>query len=244
MKRFLHGIYKGFFPEKCILCGEVTNSDAPFCRDCYIYWTDMPEDDCVTCGSKARECDCTSIEYADRVVFAFWYGNEPLRSLIYKLKNRPCKKTAKFFAEILASEVKVRLSGKRGGLPFDAVTYVPRSKKAVTRRGHDQAKMLAEEVAKHLGVPCVRLLERTHGALPQKTLKMTLRLVNTRGVFSSRKECALYKRVLLVDDVTTTGATVSAAARALKQGGIKVVFCGAVAKTNKSYIHISNFNKV
>ena len=232
-----------FFPEKCVLCGEVTGQQKPFCSSCYSYWAAMPDDSCIVCGYEAKECNCSDISYTDRVVFAFWYGEEPLRSLIYKLKYHPSGKTAAFIAEIMAAEIKRRLAGKRGGLPFEVVTFVPRSKKSLLRYGHDQAAMLAKQVAKLLGLPCVPLLSRTANAKQQKTLGLTIRLANIRGVFMPKKACAEYKRVLLVDDIITTGATMSEAAHALKNGGIRIVFGAAVAKTNKNYINSSLHNK-
>ena len=233
-----------FFPEKCILCGEVIGQQKPFCATCYSYWAAMPNDSCVVCGCEAQECNCSDIRYADRVVFAFWYGEEPLKSLIYKLKYHPSGKTAAFIAEIMATEIKRRMTGKRGGLPFEAVTFVPRSKKSLLRYGHDQAQMLAKQVAKRLGLPCVSLLSRTSGGKQQKTLGLTIRLENIRGVFAPKKVCADYKRVLLIDDIITTGATMSEAAHALKKGGIKFVFGAAAAKTNKNFINIHNQTKL
>lgn len=232
-----------FFPEKCILCGEVMGQQKPFCGTCYSYWTAMPNDNCIVCGCDAHECNCSDIRYTDRVVFAFWYGEEPLKSLIYRLKYHPSGKTAAFIAEIMATEVRRRLTGKRGKLPFEVVTFVPRSKKSLLRYGHDQAAMLAEQVAKLLGLPCVPLLCRTSSGKQQKSLGLTIRLENIRGAFIPKRDCANYKRVLLVDDIITTGATMSAAAHALKDSGIKFVFCAAAAKTNKNFINSSIHNK-
>lgn len=238
----MDGLKRLFFPDKCILCGEVTGHKKPFCDTCYGYWAAMPNDSCIVCGCEAQECNCSDIRYIDRVVFAFWYGSEPLKSLLYRLKSHPSGKTAAFLAELMATEIRRRLTGKRGGLPFEAVTFVPRSKKSLLRYGHDQAAMLAKQVAKQLGLPCISLLSRSSGGKQQKKLGLSIRLENIRGVFTAKKACVDYKRLLLVDDIITTGSTMSAAAHALKEGGVRLIFGVAAAKTNKNFINYSIHN--
>jgi predicted amidophosphoribosyltransferase len=115
-------------------------------------------------------------------------------------------------AGVLAAQMVRRL---RLG-PVDVVTWAPTSARRVRRRGYDQAEAIATAVARQLGVPCRRLLYRTHGA-PQTGKSRADRLVGP--VFRARRP-RRGLAVLVVDDVVTTGATLRAAAAALQAAGV------------------------
>jgi predicted amidophosphoribosyltransferase len=109
----------------------------------------------------------------------------------------------------------------------DAVTWAPTSRRRRRARGYDQAELVARVVARRLGVPCVALLERLPG-IPQTGRTRAERLEGP-PVFRVRRRPPA--RVLLVDDVVTTGATLRAAARALRSAGAGHVVPVAVAAT-------------
>lgn len=94
-------------------------------------------------------------------------------------------------------------------------------------RGYDQAGLLARAVAAELGVPLVAVLRRTRGTAPQARLDAERRRANVVGAFAAER---VGGGVLLVDDVTTTGSTLDAAARALLAAGAAQVFSLAVAR--------------
>ncbi len=110
---------------------------------------------------------------------------------------------------------------------FDVVTWAPTSRRRVARRGFDQAELIARHVARELGVPCRRLLYRAHGS-PQTGHSRDERLVGPS--FRSRRTGRSI-RVLVVDDVVTTGATLHAAAASLAAAGIDDVCLVAAAAT-------------
>lgn len=109
----------------------------------------------------------------------------------------------------------------------DMVTWAPTSSARVAERGFDQAEHLARAVARELGVPCRRLLYRAHGG-PQTGHDRVARLVGP--TFRARAPRRV-RRVLLVDDVVTTGSTLRSARRALLDAGIAEVRCIAAAAT-------------
>jgi predicted amidophosphoribosyltransferase len=111
--------------------------------------------------------------------------------------------------------------------PVDLVTWAPTSSSRIAERGFDQAELLARAVARELGVPCRRLLYRSHGE-PQAGRDRLGRLAGPS--FRARAPRA-GMRVLLVDDVVTTGATLEAARRSLIAAGIADVTCIAAAAT-------------
>jgi predicted amidophosphoribosyltransferase len=146
-----------------------------------------------------------------------------VRTAVLGMKYRNRRAAAKVLAEVL-----VRRLGLVGpGRPhYDVVTWAPTSPRRSVARGYDQAELLARAVAAHVGVPCRRLLYRTHGA-PQTGRTRSERLAGPG--FRVRPGCTL--RVLVVDDVVTTGATLIAAGEALRTAGIDDVRLVAVAAT-------------
>jgi predicted amidophosphoribosyltransferase len=111
---------------------------------------------------------------------------------------------------------------------IDVVTWAPTSSSRRHRRGFDQAELVARRVALQLGVPCRRLLRRDGAAPPQTGLDRAMRLHGP--VFTAAPNVA-GQRVLVVDDVVTTGSTLRSAARALEQAGAVDVRKAAVATT-------------
>lgn len=140
------------------------------------------------------------------------------RELVARLKYRNARSSLPYLAGGMA-----RLAA---GTPVDAVTWAPTTAARRRRRGFDQAELLARAVARRLGVPCRRLLTRPPGN-PQTGQSLDAR---RRGpTFHARGPSP--PAVLLVDDVITSGATVSAAAGALRRAGAGEVHVVAAART-------------
>ena len=98
------------------------------------------------------------------------------------------------------------------------------------KRGYNQAQLIAQELAKQLHLPCQQLLEKTAATAAQHTLSAAERRTNLQGVYRVLDEQQVSgKRILLVDDVLTTGATASACAQALLDAGAQSVFAVALA---------------
>lgn len=103
----------------------------------------------------------------------------------------------------------------------DVITYIPPDPVRQLERGRHPAQALAHELATRWGLPCEPSLERTRVTQRQATLPLALRRGNLRDVFAPTRE--IRPRVLIVDDVYTSGSTANAAASALRRGGAKRV---------------------
>ena len=115
---------------------------------------------------------------------------------------------------------------------FDAITAVPLDPDKKMERGFNQSELLSKPLAKQLGLPDLsKDLTRVASSRPQFVLKKTDRERNVRGCFSVKNPSLFFsKRVLLIDDILTTGQTVSECARVLKDAGTQSVTVLALAR--------------
>jgi predicted amidophosphoribosyltransferase len=142
------------------------------------------------------------------------------RELVARLKYRNARSSLPFLAEGLADLV------TRSEWTVDVVTWAPTTAARRRQRGFDQAELLARALARRLRVPCRRLLRRPPGG-PQTGQPLGVR--RTGPVFHAARPSP--PRVLLVDDVVTSGATVAAAARSLRAAGAGQIHVVAAART-------------
>ncbi len=142
------------------------------------------------------------------------------RQVVHGLKYRNRRPVARQLARLMVRRLSVGA--------IDLVTWAPTSGARARSRGYDQAELLARAVAAELGVPCRRLLYRSHGA-SQTGQKRAQRL---QGPSFRARTGRRQLRVLVVDDVVTTGATLLAARNALLRAGVATVVCVAAAATS------------
>jgi ComF family protein len=174
---------------------------------------------CASCASGLRRAGrLAPVPALDSVAAAFVYEGS-VRTLLLALKYRNRRDARAWFAAQLAHAVVA---------PVEWVTWAPTSTPRASRRGYDQAELLARGVARRLRLPCHRLLRRT-GTTAQTGLDAVAR--HGGPAFEPRRWPAPRGVVLLVDDVTTTGATLAAAAAALRRGGASEVHGVVVAHT-------------
>jgi len=152
---------------------------------------------------------------------------EPLRSILRELKYRRRELMVRRLGKMLAHAVETRC----GEEDFDLLISVPMHWRRRLGRGCDHARLLGRAVARRLELPMGDELVRTRHTPQQARLPRSRRFQNIRGAFAARAASTLQgARVLLVDDITTTGATASEAARALLKAGASKVTLAVVAK--------------
>lgn len=148
------------------------------------------------------------------------YYEEPFRDAIRRFKFR----SAVELAETLAKQMVPVLGGE---VAIDCIVPVPVSAERKAKRGYDQSVLLAKALSKQTGIPCRELLTKTRHNRTQHTLPLQERRRNVKGVY--RAENAEGLRILLVDDILTSGATAREAAETLYRAGALWITCAACA---------------
>ena len=204
------------FPPKCPFCGRVLEK-LGICPTCEkdLPWIEGREG--LREGAGGLRC-----------AGAVWYEGK-VREGLLRLKFQGASAAAEPMGELVARCAAEWFSGE-----FDTVTWVPVSKKRLRKRGYDQAELLARAACRLWDTEPVRLLNKTVDNPAQSGISDTAaRRANVLGVYEACGDAA-GKRVLLIDDICTTGATLSECARVLKDAGAESVVCAAVSKTRRT----------
>lgn len=221
----LNKILDIIFPPKCPFCKDILSDALPVCRDCLQELPFIDEEaQCSICGRPLGEFShhiCTECRSSRK---NFEHSFTPL---IYKDSARDgvlAFKTAHpYYAKAFAYLLADRILSSEHYVPFDNITYVPQSPRSLKKRGYNQSRLIACELAKILKVPCIPTLMRTDDGDDQHTLSAAKRLVNVKKCYFKTDACGS-GTVLLVDDIYTTGSTANYCSWLLKKMGFKKVY--------------------
>lgn len=213
-------------PLNCMLCRtSPCYEELPLCTACLGDFQEILSRKCVNCGKTPTLCTCPD---GNDVRFLFYYEGARAKSLVCRLKTSIDAEAMDFLAELLVGGCGVNTA------QFDGVAFVPRLRKSVRRYGYDQARELARSISRIYGIPLVSALKRV-GGKEQKLLSRSERMKNIKGKYKLKEEFPreeMLKRILLVDDVYTTGATMKACADILRGSVARAVVPLALTKTN------------
>ena len=211
--RFLKWLGRLLFPPKCLLCGKVLGRDElDLCKTCRIHGPEHPD-------SKIKH------PYLDSWL-AMWYYEGDVRHSLLRYKFYGKRGFAKGYGRLLA----MRLLREREG-QYDLITWVPISRLRKLKRGYDQVELLARAIGRELGAEPVRCLRKCRHNPPQSGIKgKAERRANVLGVYEPvEPENFRGRRVLLLDDILTTGATMGECARVLLTAGATQIHAAAIA---------------
>ncbi len=233
-----------FFPSHCISCEKIISKEALFCLDCWQKLQFISEPKCQICSYPfeveikflqplCSRCLVKKPSF-DSVITIFRY-NEILRKAIGDLKYRDQTFLAKKFAGILAKKIKSEIED------CDILCVAPLHINRLRKRKFNQVAIIARLLcANPLSLRCSAiefipdLLWRVVDTIPQVQLRKKQREKNLKKVFLVNKkyrELVKGKKILLLDDVMTTGATLENCAKVLKKCGAKKVIVAVIAKT-------------
>ena len=200
------------YPPKCPFCGALSpGGEASLCPRCEqaLPWAE----------------GTFSAQGFDRGVVVVYYEGAVRESLL-RYKFGGCSGYAGVYGPLLAQRIAEGLGGR-----FDLISYVPVSRWRRATRGYDQSELLARAVARCYGVlPVATLHKRRQNRTQSQLHSADARRANVSGVYTPvGPERFAGQRVLLIDDIVTTGATLSEAARTLRAAGAADVVCAALA---------------
>ena len=208
-----------FYPPRCIWC------------HCFLNGMEKRDRVCRTCKTSLpvfkREERFQVLPELNSCVSLLGYTGK-VRQSILRYKFGGLSFYSSIYTDLMVSVL------EQGECACDIVTWVPLSRKRLRRRGYDQAKLLAEGFAEKAGLDCDLLLKKIRNTAPQSgTGSRVERKTNIRDAYSPlHREKIVGKTILLMDDIVTTGSTLSECARVLKDAGAKQVKALTLARTD------------
>lgn len=208
------------FPPKCVFCHQLLGrSEEGFCADCQekLPW------------AVGREAEQTG-EFFSLCASPLWY-QERVRQSIHRYKFKGVRGYDQVYGRLVAQCIRDHLAGQ-----YDLITWVPLSQERRRQRGYDQAMLLALSTALELDDIAAETLRKVRHTDAQSGLgqKDGARRANVLGAYQiTDPELVAGKRLLLIDDVITTGSTISECARMLRTAGAADVVCATLARAGK-----------
>lgn len=220
-----------FFVRRCFSCAEVLANDDLFCDKCRLEWDKLTRVPCKTCGKKQRECACLPAKLRENVtrgIHLVLFEDELARRVVYATKRRMTNTLCRFLARSLARVIREEIDD----LSDFAITYAPRKPKSVREYGFDQAELLADAIAEELSLPMVDLFCHARKSKLQKDLGASARAENAKKSYFLRGDAhAPTKKLMIVDDVITTGSTMGSLAALAKTLDFEEIVVVTIAKT-------------
>ena len=233
MKTILRNLTDLFFPKVCQHCGDSFKDGLSniLCRSCFDSVVPFEDPLCEHCGfplpargfedALQKRCrDCGDQDYFLDRVRAFGSYEGPVRIMHHAFKFEGM--------ESLKTNIAIKMADMTTGHFLDgveALTAVPLSPERERERGYNPASLIAEEISRQVNIPTRALLKKSLSTRPQMSLKRAERMKNPLGAYSV-VEGNLPTKIILIDDVYTTGATLEECAKVLKKAG--VVWVGAL----------------
>ena len=220
------------FPVKCVCCRKISaksNGEDILCENCRTVLVEEASFHCRICGNPPCFCDCKKVEHIDKIVFPYFYTSDKLTRAIFAVKKANLYYINEFFAKDMYNSLK--LSDKIKIDDIDIITNTPRIKNSIKFYGYNQTEILAKMIAKYTGRIYKPILEASKlYNKEQKTLDKTQRTLNVKNKFAPIKnitkniDIIKNKNILIIDDIVTTGSTLSECSRIMKNIGANSVY--------------------
>lgn len=242
--RFLSWAARLVFVPKCIVCKDVLEGEGEYCPECRGLLESARRKKCPICQKTARACQCRPMylwytdKMGERVVssLAFYgkFGSEEkadifVRHLVFAVKRDEDRSSVRAVGRDLSHEILRTLLLSGEDIKDWKITYPPRSKKRINKFGFDHAREMAEAIGKYTGMQVENTFVNKRGKT-QKSLNSLERKENARSAYEIAGG-QIKGNYIIVDDVITTGATVDACARLLKEAGACKVYPACIART-------------
>lgn len=215
------------FPRRCPVCDGVIQIGSYICEDCKKKVKHVAEPVCKKCGkplddSRQEYCrDCTTRRHFFKQGKAVFVYQKEMKLSMYRFKYSNKREYAAYYAKEAAAlyEGWIRRCG------IEALVPIPMYRWKKRLRGYNQAETFAGRLGKELDIPAeYRMVKRIRNTTPQKELNDRQRKDNLKGAFQLTGNIVKYSKILLVDDIYTTGSTMDAVAELFLQAGVAEVY--------------------
>lgn len=216
------------YPRRCILCdGVLDTPDSGVCTLCKSKLKYCSEPVCKKCGKPIKDkqkeycSDCEKKKHHYIQGKSVWIYKGDMKTSIYRFKYANRREYAEFYARESVRIYRKWIQSKA----IDVIVPIPVHSKRMKKRGYNQAELYAKELGKLLDIPVDKdSLVRVIDTIPQKELDDKQRRKNLKKAFKIKPDSVQWKRVLIVDDVYTTGSTIDAAAALLGEYGVQEIY--------------------
>ncbi len=226
-RRVIRKALRWLYPKQCSVCGKIIPLNEDYCLCSRTESVRISTDYCHHCGYEVKNCVCnaTNTVMLPHIAGVYLYGGR-IRADILDLKF----KNEKHLAEKLGTDMAERCANVYYNIDFDAVTFVPMTDKSLDKRLYNQSELLANQVGKMMFLPVENMFVKTRDTHSQYGLSGENRRANLKDSVTLRKGVSVKgKRILICDDVKTTGTTFEQCVKALQENGVEVVCCICVA---------------
>ena len=220
------------FPRRCAICGNICiPKEHMVCRECKSKPLIIREPRCKKCSKpiasgELEYCyDCDSKEFHYSRGISLWLYDEVMKQSIIRFKYKGCKEYVNFYVD----EIVKHLGDEIRMITPDVLLPVPVHKTRQRQRGYNQAELLAEELGRQLNIKVkTDVLIRTVKTQPQKELSNVERMKNLEKAFAVSEKygstMSKFHKLMLIDDIYTTGSTIEACAKVLQRAGVKEIY--------------------
>ena len=240
IKKIIEKAVNTIFPVKCVCCKKISENadgDDILCRTCREILTKEATRNCRKCRNPPLLCSCKRAEHINQIIFPYFYTSDKLIQAIFAVKKANLYYINEFFAKGMYNSLKI--SDKIKTESIDFITGTPRKKDSINFYGYNQTEVLAKLISKYSGIAYIPVLEASKlYAAEQKSLKKSERSSNVKNKFIPVKsiiknmDIIKGKNILIIDDVVTTGSTISECARVMKNSGAENIFALCAASVN------------
>ncbi len=228
----IYGIFLDLlFPRRCPVCGGISDGICAQCKKKLLY---IRQPLCFCCGRPVgREedeycADCQRHVHSFTQGRALWLYTGEIRRAIHAVKYQNKREYLEYFAKEMAEHLHREIKDWQP----EVILPIPMHRSSKSVRGYNQAELLAVYLARELGIPVEKkALFKVRKTANQKELDHKNRRTNLKDAFAvelPHGQKQIWKKVLLVDDVYTTGSTLDEAARTLRKSGVKDVFFATI----------------
>ena len=221
------GVLNILYPARCPVCHGIIQGKGDLCVSCQKRLRYIQEPKCKKCGKEMEKqeqeycSDCQRFSHAfDKGAAVFLYDEVMRKSIsMFKYHNR------REYAEFYAKEMYKHCESFLKNCAPEVILPVPVHRQKKRKRGFNQSELVAKKLGKILNVPVdTKHLVRVEKTTPQKELTRQRRKQNLKKAFAIVKNEKQYQRVLIVDDIYTTGATMDAISEILRENQTKFIF--------------------